>query len=256
MTASIATRSARLAHASPLFALRMIALALLPGLLITAVFVSIAAAITRLGAPASLALLLTWPLAGIPILLVILLLEGRKRNGRLSLAGIVLYHEPLPLRQYLWLVPVLFVWVAITSTLSVPVADGVRRAAFAWWPERLVLSTFAQNLNLYSPAVLWTVVSLSFILNIAVPVVEELYFRGFLLAEMELWDKWGPLVNVVLFSLYHFWLPWEIPTRIVTLLPVIYAVRWKRNIYLSILVHCLLNTIGSLGLLVLVLTRR
>ncbi len=51
MTASVATRSARLANTSPLFALRMIALALLPGLLITAVFVSIAAGIPPMGPP-------------------------------------------------------------------------------------------------------------------------------------------------------------------------------------------------------------
>jgi hypothetical protein len=36
---------------------------------------------------------------------------------------------------------------------------------------------------------------------------------------------------------------------------VFYAVWWKRNIYLGIWVHVLLNSIGSLGLLALVLSR-
>ncbi len=83
------------------------------------------------------------------------------------------------------MVPVLFVWVAISSTLSVPFADGVRRAAFAWWPEWLVLSTFTQNLNLYSPAVLWTVIILSFILNIAVPVVVPISLVALVLVDVE-----------------------------------------------------------------------
>ncbi len=253
MSLSVATRSAQYAGAGQGLALRMIALALLPGALITVVFVTIAAPLSQRGAPATLALLLTWPLVGLPVLLGILLYEGWKRNGLLSLSGIVLYRERVPARQYLWLVPVLFVWVAVSSTLSVPLAEGLRLAAFPWWPHWLVLSTFAQNLNLYSPEVLWAVVVSSFVLNIAVPVVEELYFRGYLLPRMEPWGRWAPLINVVLFSLYHFWLPWENPTRIVTLLPVVYAVYWKRNIYLSIAVHCLLNTIGSVGLVLMVL---
>ena len=97
-------------------------------------------------------------------------------------------------------------------------------------------------------------VVLSFVMNIAVPIVEELYFRGYLLPRMARWGNWAPLINVVLFSLYHFWLPWETLNRIITLLPIVFVVQWKRNIYLSILVHCLLNTIGSIGLLALVLS--
>jgi membrane protease YdiL (CAAX protease family) len=94
-----------------------------------------------------------------------------------------------------------------------------------------------------------------FVLNIATPITEELYFRGFLLPRMARWGIWAPLISVALFSLYHFWLPWENPTRIIALLPLVYAVQWKRNIYLSIAVHSLLNTIGSIGLLMLVLNR-
>lgn len=256
MTVSIVTRPAENAGERQPLVMRMVVLTLLPGALITLVFLAIAALVAPQGAPASLALLLTWPVAGIPVLLGILLYQGWKRNGRLSLAGVVLYREPLSWKQYLWLVPVLFLWTAISSTLALPLAEGLRQTAFPWWPDWLVLSTFAQNLDRYSPAVLWAVVILSFVLNIAVPIVEEMYFRGYLLPQMEPWGKWAPLVNVVLFSLYHFWLPWENPTRIVTLLPIVYAVQWKRNICLSILVHVLLNTIGSIGLLALVLMQK
>ncbi|MGE5138213.1 MAG: lysostaphin resistance A-like protein [Rudaea sp.] len=235
---------------------RTLVLYLVPGALITAVFVIFAALARRQGAPASLALLLTWPVAGLPLLLGILLYEGRRRNGRLSLAGVVRYRQPLAMRDYLWLIPALLVWAALASTLSVPLAEATRRALFPWWPDWLLLSTFAENLRAYSALTVWLVVGLSFGLNIAVPIVEEMYFRGYLLPQLERWGSWAPLVNVVLFSLYHFWLPWENLTRIITLLPIVYAVYWKRNIYLSILVHCLLNTLGSIGLLVLVLTAR
>ena len=50
-----------------------------------------------------------------------------------------------------------------------------------------------------------------FVLNGVIgPVVEELYFRGFLLPRMERLGRWAPLVNATLFSIYHFWSPWQI----------------------------------------------
>jgi membrane protease YdiL (CAAX protease family) len=92
------------------------------------------------------------------------------------------------------------------------------------------------------------IVALSAVLNIAVPITEELYFRSFLLPRLPVSPRWAPLLSTVLFSLYHLWLPWDIIGRIITLLPVVYVVQWKRNVYVSILVHCLLNLIGTIGL--------
>ena len=47
--------------------------------------------------------------------------------------------------------------------------------------------------------------------------------------------KWAPFINAILFSLYHFFTPWQNLTRIVALLPYIYVV-W---------VHCLSNMSGA-----------
>jgi hypothetical protein len=82
-------------------------------------------------------------------------------------------------------------------------------------------------------------------------LVEELYFRGYLLPRIPASRTWAPLVNVILFSLYHFFTPWQNALRIVALVPLVYAVSWKRNIYLSIFTHCLLNTLGVLPALLL-----
>lgn len=231
----------------------ILALHLTPGILIMLVFVTLASLAKGSGWPASLSLLLTWLIAGIPLELGILLYQGYKRNGRLSLEGIVLNREKLPIRQYLWLVPILLVWTAFITTVFIPVSGGLQHAWFSWWPGLLILSDFARNLAQYPRSVVWAVVILSFVLNIATPIVEELYFRGYLLPLLPGGTTWAPLISVVLFSLYHFWLPWENLTRIIALLPLAYAVQWKRNVYLSIFVHCLLNTLGSIGLLVMVL---
>jgi membrane protease YdiL (CAAX protease family) len=66
---------------------------------------------------------------------------------------------------------------------------------------------------------------------------------------MARFGRWAPLLNAALFSLYHFWLPAQFFTRLAAVAPLIYAVRWRRNIYLGMAVHVLLNTIGG-GLLV------
>jgi membrane protease YdiL (CAAX protease family) len=220
-----------------------------------AAFVALAAFGTQQDWPATLALLLAWPLAGIPTLVAILLYEGYRRNRRWSLEGVVLFRAPLPLRQYLWLVPVLLIWSALASSLFLPLGELLRQWLLSGWPTWLLASAVAQNLHHYPLAVHWAVVLLSLVLNIVVPVIEEAYFRGYLLPRLAHWGKWAPLANVLLFSLYHFWTPWDTVGRVLTLLPVVYVVWWKRNIYIGIWMHVLLNSLGTLGLLALVLSR-
>lgn len=232
---------------------RVLFLHLLPGAVVTLVFILIAGLTARQRWPPSLALLVTWLLVGIPIELGFMIYLGLKRNGHLSLKRVVLFREKLAFREYLWLVPLLLAWAAVISTASVFPNAWIQGRFFAWWPDWLLLTGLAGNISRYSPAIVWAVVLLSFPLNLLVPIVEEMYFRGYLLPRMTSLKQWAPLVNVTLFSIYHFWLPWEILTRILVLLPIGYAVWWKRNIYVSIAVHCLLNTIGSIGLLALVL---
>jgi membrane protease YdiL (CAAX protease family) len=63
---------------------------------------------------------------------------------------------------------------------------------------------------------------------------------------MERFGRWAPLLNATLFSLYHFWSPWQLLSRIAAVAPFVYAVRWRRNVYLGMAVHCSLNAIGGL----------
>ncbi len=40
-------------------------------------------------------------------------------------------------------------------------------------------------------------------------MVEEPYFRGYLLLRMQSPGIWASITNVILFSLYHIWSSWE-----------------------------------------------
>ncbi len=81
------------------------------------------------------------------------------------------------------------------------------------------------------------------------PIVEELYFRGYLLPGIARYGGWAPVLNTILFALYHFWTPWQLLARFVGLLPLVYTVFRRRNIYLAMIVHCSLNTIGAILML-------
>lgn len=234
---------------------KIIAMHLFPGIIITLVFGAIAPWTTRQNLPVPLALLLTWVLAGIPLELGILVYQGYRLTHRLSLEGVILFRESITQRTLLWLIPLLVLWALIALTLLTPLANRIMPLLFAWFPKHLLLSDFVQNISNYPRPVLWLVVSLSGLLNVLVPVVEELYFRGFLLPRMSSLNKWAPLLNTVLFSLYHFWLPWEFFSRIIALIPMTYAVWWKRNIFIAIWVHILINSLGTIGLVLFILSR-
>jgi hypothetical protein len=85
----------------------------LPGALIT-LFSALTAPVARgLGLPSLLAILLAIPFVLIPFELGYLLREGKRRNGRLSLEGVVLYRQPIPLWQFALLVVGLFLWSGV-----------------------------------------------------------------------------------------------------------------------------------------------
>lgn len=88
-----------------------------------------------------------------------------------------------------------------------------------------------------------------FVIAVIYPVIEECYFRGFLLARMKWMGKWGIVLNTVLFACYHFWSPWLIVTRVISLLPLYYFTEKKDSLKLAIFVHCLANTTDIFPLL-------
>jgi membrane protease YdiL (CAAX protease family) len=191
-----------------------------------------------------------------PLLLGWLLYQGKKRNGRVSLEGIVQYTQRRPVWQYLVLVPV---FIAFNFLLFVFVAPLIQPfivdTLFSWWPQEFnfqnAMQEPAQFSNYGGVQALAVLYALS--LGFLIPFLEELYFRGYLLPRMEGYArKWAPLVNVVLFSIYHFYSPWENPIRIVALLPQFYVVWRKKDIRFGILPHVLINLIGAVMILVAV----
>ena len=124
---------------------------------------------------------------------------------------------------------------------------------FSWMPGFFFDDNLLNNLHQYSHS---SLLAAGILFTVAISVggaVEELYFRGYLLPRSTSLGKWAPAVNVLLFSLYHFWSPWENVVRLLALTPFITIVWWKRNIYLAVLVHFTINLFSGISLLALIL---
>jgi uncharacterized protein len=220
---------------------RSIVLHLLPGAALFG-FVLVAAA---LGIPAILALLVGIALVIVPIELGYLLYQGRQKTGRWSVWEVVGYREPLPARRIaLWAVP-LVAWFIVMLFLSVAVLDTrIADGLFSWYPESVREFASLEGDSTYATWVLVVVFAAAFAINgILGPVVEELYFRGHLLPRIDRFGRGAPVLNAVLFSLYHFWTPWQNIGRILGLLPWIYTVWRKRSLALSMAIHISVNCI-------------
>ncbi len=232
----------------------VVVLHLLPGALGVAAYVVLAGPVKQAGYPALAAFLLAAGLVILPVELGILW----SARGRARAAGetLIPYREPLPWRSWAWLVPVLLVAAIFLSVIMAAVDGIVGQALSAWLPAWSAIGDGLQPLagkpidvltvGHYSTSV-WTVTLGAYMLlnGIAEPIVEELYFRGWLLPRLDRLGRWAPLVNVALFSLYHFWLPAPLLSRFAAILPVAYAVRWRRNVYLGMVVHIALNVVGG-----------
>jgi membrane protease YdiL (CAAX protease family) len=244
-----APRTVRAPHLSPeQHSLpRSVALHLLPGAALFG-FVLCAAA---LGIPAILGLLAGIALVVVPVELGYLLYQGKQETGRWSVWGVVDYRASMPARRIvLWAVP-LVAWFIVMLFVSVAVLDErIADGLFSWYPESVREFASLEGEATYATWAVVVVFAAALAVNgILGPVVEELYFRGHLLPRIDRFGRGAPVLNAVLFSLYHFWTPWQNVGRILGLLPWIFTVWRTRSVALSMTVHISVNCIFLLLLL-------
>jgi membrane protease YdiL (CAAX protease family) len=215
-----------------------ILLHLLPGLLIGGGYFALLPMIRGLGYPSAMALMLAILLILLPLELGYLLYLGKKKSGRFSLDGIVMYRVPIPTWEYFLWVPGLFLLLGLIFTALKPVDVFLQQNLFAWIP--IIESGLTDGFS--KEALVLTYAMVAIFGALVGPVVEELYFRGYLLPRMGYAGKWAPLLHSFLFGLYHIWTPWMFLTRTIGMLPLAYAVRW-RNLNLAIIVHIFVNAL-------------
>ncbi|MFX0065723.1 MAG: lysostaphin resistance A-like protein [Candidatus Hermodarchaeota archaeon] len=229
---------------------KSIALHLAPGILVTIFYIIVGPFVLSIGLPNTIAMLLGIVVVIAPFEFGFLLYQARKNNHSFSFQNIIFYREPMPLNQFILVIIVLFLYTTIIAILILPIVDKfLLDSLFFWLPDWYILSIQGFSKNVLIPIVIFGLIMNGF----AAPIIEELYFRGYLLPRLSELEEKGVFLNLSLHAIYHLWMPWRIPGLIIGYFPAAWIVWKKKNIYLSMIIHVIGNTLGSVFTLLYVL---
>lgn len=220
---------------------KSIFLHLLPGVLIGICYFLLSPLVKDFGFPTVMALIVSGILVLIPFELGFLLYQSIKTRQKFW-NGIVRYQKPLKIWQYiLWVLVILLLAGLLFRAFGF--ASEFLKQFFSWVPSDYTLD-MGLNGEFTKLSLIITYAFFFIFIVLVLPTVEELYFRGYLLPRMPSNLKgWAIPIHSALFALYHTWTPWLFITRTVGVLPLIYFVKRKENIYLGIAAHCVINSI-------------
>ena len=210
---------------------------LLPGILVGCFYLLARQPVANMGYPSIVALILAFAFILIPVELGYLLYQGKMKTGRFTLQGIISYRNSIPWWQYLVWVFIIFIAIGAIFTLLKPVDAFLQGRLFFWMPE----PNYGLDGNYSRKTLIVTYSMVLIFVAVLSPLVEELYFRGYLLPRMK--GKFATLFHSFLFAAQHVLEPWMIITRTLGLLPLLFGVK-KKNIYIGIIVHILGNSLA------------
>jgi membrane protease YdiL (CAAX protease family) len=224
---------------------KSVLLHLVPGACVMLFYFHAAPIVIHAGYPPGLTLLIAFLVVGIPIELGILLYQGKRMHGRFTLRDVVLFRERMPAWQYIAFFLVLFVFAIGVLFATSSVTAWLSTNVFPWIPPYLKPDPPTFVPAPVRSAIMFTLVVALFVDGLINPIVEELYFRGYLLPRIA-WLGWlAPVTNAFLFAAQHYWQPYNFPLIFLIQLAVVSVVYWRRNIYIGMLTHCAANTIGA-----------
>lgn len=217
-----------------------IILHLYPGILMGVFYFLIRQPVQDFGYPSIFALMLAITFITLPVELGYLLIKGKQATGRYTLDNLISYRTPIPWWQYIMWVLIVFVLVGVIFALLKPVENILTEKLFFWIPP---LDSGLDG-SYSKTALIITYITMLVFGVIVGPLVEELYFRGYLLPRIP--GNYTELLHSFLFAAYHVFTPWMVISRTVGLLPLVIAVK-KKNIYIGIAVHILVNSLDLIA---------
>jgi hypothetical protein len=127
-------------------------------------------------------------------------------------------------------------------------------SVFSWLPDWMFLEEQTQYMTYGKGALIVTFVLQLVVTGVALPWVEELYFRGYLLPRLSRYGRWAPLLSGLFFALYHVWQLFSFPTLFLLGTALAAVVWWKRDLRISIGLHVFANALMRLMFLMMALT--
>jgi membrane protease YdiL (CAAX protease family) len=210
---------------------RTIALHLLPGLLAVITFATTAPIFAAAGLPPVWGMFLAVVLVVAPVELGVVRYYGAKLDLQ-ALDRWDLVRLLLPTLAAAALAPGLVQW-----------AEPALHRAFheivpVWWDLDPNQATGQPRWVIAATMVGWALT-----LVVIGPLVEELYFRGFLLPRIPAGRAAATLTNAALFAVYHFWQPYAWLTVFVFALPLAVVASRPRGVVVAAIVHCVVNAL-------------
>lgn len=227
---------------------KLISLYLVPGILIAAFYYLIAPIMIGLGLPSPFTLSLGIMIVLIPVQLGILLVKRNpKTDGSLLREILITQTSVNPLRFILYVIGLVvfagLVYALLSSSLNVYLKDEIF-TFIPGWARAVEIDASDSQLTI-------TILSLLVFGNILGPLVEELYFRGYLLYRTPGAAIPRSLLNAFLFAVYHFWSPWDIVARTLAVAPYAYVTLKTDNVWIAITAHIAVNMLASFPILMM-----
>ena len=193
----------------------------------------------------------------VPIELVIIFSASKKEYGSFSLKSALAGQEKMPIWQIILIAFLFFSLAGLFSITAAPLENSllapVREAVLSRlpvgfdWQNTEYVKTFSK------PVIIVTCIYYGIFNVIIGPVTEELFFRGYLTSHYKKQTAFTPVLIVILFSLYHFWLPFNNVFRILAFGPATFVAYKKKNIYISMCFHCMCNLFSVVGFIMAVM---
>ena len=181
----------------------------------------------------------------VPIELGYILFASKKENDTYSFKSAFTGQEKMPIWQTIISTFVLFGIAGLLSAFIAPIENHffaeLRAVVLNNLPTGFDWTNFEYLKSFSKPILIFTCVYYGVFNVLVAPIIEELFFRGYLTSHYEKQSEFTPILVTILFSLYHFWLPFNNVFRILVFAPAAYVVYKKKNIYISIFFHSFCN---------------
>jgi len=188
----------------------------------------------------------------VPFQLGYLLYTSKMTTGTYKIGKIITYQNKSKFIEYIIFIGIIIAWAIFINRFLEPFEIIIRDKFFIFVPDKVAFRNI--NLTKFSKNELLFTGIFGIITNgILAPIIEELYFRGYLLSKINLSPKWAVVVNAILFSSYHFFSPWFFLSRLLMIIPIYYWTIKRNNIRFSLIAHLTANLYTNIRLLISIL---